>query len=272
MSLNQSLELNNGLKMPVLGLGVYKSGEHTKEAVLAALEAGYRHIDAASVYGNEKEVGDAIRESGIPREEIFVTTKLWNDDMRAGIQREALLRSLEKLQMDYVDLYLLHWPVADCYLPSWNILEELQSEGRTKSVGVSNFQTRHLDELMANSDIVPVVNQIECHPYLNQEPLRSFCRDKGIQVTAWAPLGRTNIFEDPVITGLAGIYGRTPAQIILRWEIQNGIIVIPKSVHRERIKENSKVFDFELKPEDMAKMNGLNKDQRFGPSPDTFDF
>ena len=157
MSLNQSLELNNGLKMPVLGLGVYKSGEHTKEAVLAALEAGYRHIDAASVYGNEKEVGDAIRESGISREEIFVTTKLWNDDMRAGIQREALLRSLEKLQMDYVDLYLLHWPVADCYLPSWNILEELQAEGKTKSIGVSNFQMRHLDDLMAHTDIVPVV-------------------------------------------------------------------------------------------------------------------
>lgn len=272
MVLGQSLELNNGLKMPVLGLGVYKSGEHTKEAVLAALEAGYRHIDTASVYGNEKEVGEAIRESGIPREEIFVTTKLWNDEMRAGIQREALFRSLEKLQMDYVDLYLLHWPVADCYISSWNILEELQAEGRTKSIGVSNFQTRHLRDLMDHSKIVPVVNQIECHPYLSQEPLRSFCQAQGIQVTAWAPLGRTNVFEDPVIVVLAKAYGRTPAQIILRWEIQNGIIVIPKSVHRERIIENSQIFDFELKPEDMAKMDGLNKNQRFGPSPDTFDF
>lgn len=272
MGLNQSLELNNGMKMPVLGLGVYKSSEHTKEAVLAALEAGYRHIDTASVYGNEKAVGDAIRESGISREEIFVTTKLWNDEMRAGIQREALLRSLEKLQMDYVDLYLLHWPVADCYLKSWSILEELQAEGQTKSIGVSNFQTRHLEDLMAHSQTVPAVNQIECHPYLSQEPLRRFCRERGIQVTAWAPLGRANVFEDSVIAELAGAYGRTPAQIILRWEIQNGIIVIPKSVHRERIIENSNIFDFELKPEDMAKMNGLNKDRRFGPSPDTFDF
>lgn len=272
MVLNQSLKLNNGLRMPVLGLGVYKSGDHTKEAVLTALEAGYRHIDAASVYGNEKEVGEAIRESGIPREDIFVTTKLWNDEMRAGIQREALFRSLEKLQMDYVDLYLLHWPVADCYIPSWNILEELQAEGRTKSIGVSNFQTRHLRDLMDHSKTVPAVNQIECHPYLSQEPLRAFCREQGIQVTAWAPLGRTNVFEDSVISMLAETYGRTPAQIILRWEIQNGIIVIPKSIHRERIIENSRIFDFELTPEDMVKMDNLNKNQRFGPSPDTFDF
>lgn len=231
--------------MPVLGLGVYKSAEHTKEAVLAALEAGYRHIDVASFYGNEKEVGEAIRESGIERKDVFVTTKLWNDDMRAGVQREAMVRSLEALGMDYVDLYLLHWPVAGCYVPSWKILEELYSEGKAKAIGVSNFQINHLKDLMANSEVVPAVNQIECHLYLSQEP---------------------------VIQKLAAEYGRTPAQIILRWEIQSGIIVIPKSVHRERIIANSRIFDFQLKPEDMAKMDGLNKDERFGPSPDTFDF
>ena len=272
MSLDQSLVLNNGVKMPILGLGVYKSAEYTKEAVLAALEAGYRHIDTAAFYGNEKEVGDAIRESGIPREEIFVTTKLWNDDQRAGLQRESMEKSLEKLQMDYVDLYLLHWPVAEYYIPSWHILEELQAEGKTKCIGVSNFHMNHLMDLMAHSKTVPVVNQIECHPYLNQQPLRSFCNKLGIQVTAWAPLGRAHMFEDPVIQELAAVYGKTPAQIILRWEIQNNIIVIPKSVNKERIIQNSDIFDFELRPEDMAKMNGLNKNQRFGPSPDTFDF
>lgn len=272
MSLNKSLQLNNGVEMPVLGLGVYKSGENTKQAVLDGLEAGYRHIDVASVYGNEAEVGQAVRESGIPRSEIFVTTKLWNDDMRAGVQREAFEKSLERLQMDYVDLYLLHWPVADCYLPSWHILEELNKKGQAKSIGVSNFQMHHLMDLMAHSERVPVVNQIECHPYLSQKPLRSFCRKTGIQVTAWAPLGRAKVFEDAAIKELAAKYGRTPAQVILRWELQNGIIVIPKSVHRERIIENSKIFDFELMPEDMARMDGLNKDQRFGPSPDTFDF
>lgn len=272
MCLNESLELNNGTRMPVLGLGVYKSAEHTKEAVLAALEAGYRHIDVASFYGNEKEVGEAIRESGIERKDVFVTTKLWNDDMRAGVQREAMVRSLEALGMDYVDLYLLHWPVAGCYVPSWKILEELYSEGKAKAIGVSNFQINHLKDLMANSEVVPAVNQIECHLYLSQEPVRDYCRQQGIRVAAWAPLGRTRVFEEPVIQKLAAEYGRTPAQIILRWEIQSGIIVIPKSVHRERIIANSRIFDFQLKPEDMAKMDGLNKDERFGPSPDTFDF
>lgn len=272
MVLNQSLELNNGIKMPMLGLGVYKSAEHTKESVLAALAAGYRHIDVASVYGNEKEVGEAIRESGIPRKDIFVTTKLWNDDMRAGTQREALERSLEKLQMDYVDLYLLHWPVEPYYVASWKILEEACREGKAKSIGVSNFQINHLMELMANSKTVPVVNQIECHPYLSQQILRSFCQRVGIQVTAWAPLGRARIFKEPVILELAEKYKRTPSQIILRWQIQNQVMVIPKSVHCERIIENSRIFDFKLSPEDMEKMDGLNRDQRFGPDPDNFDF
>ncbi len=258
--------------MPVLGLGVYKSGEDTKQAVLAALEAGYRHIDTAAFYFNEKAVGEAIRESGIPREELFITTKLWNDDQRAGCQREAFEKSMEELGLDYLDLYLIHWPVAGRFVESWKIMEELQKEGRVRSIGVSNFHMNHLMELLANAKVVPVINQIECHPYLSQQPLRSFCNKLGIQVTAWAPLGRANVFTDPVIQELAAKYGKTPAQIILRWEIQNNIIVIPKSVHKERILSNSQIFDFELAPEDMSKMNGLNKDQRFGSSPDSFNF
>lgn len=272
MALNQSIILNDGNKIPILGLGVYKSAESTKEAVLAALEAGYRHIDTAAYYFNEKEVGEAIRESGIPREEIFVTTKLWNDDQRAGCQREAFEKSLENLQMDYVDLYLIHWPVKDCYVQSWKIMEELKAEGRVKSIGVSNFEMHHLMDLMANSKTVPVMNQVECHPYLSQQPLRSFCNKLGIQVTAWSPLGRARVFDDPVIQEIAKAYGKTVAQIILRWEIQNNIIVIPKSVHKERIISNSEIFDFELRPEDMAKMNAINKNERFGSHPDTFDF
>lgn len=272
MVLDQSLILNNGIKMPVLGLGVYKSAESTKEAVLAALEAGYRHIDTAAYYFNEKEVGEAIRESGIPREEIFVTTKLWNDDQRTGCQKEAFEKSMENLQLEYLDLYLLHWPVGECYVKSWHILEGLKEEGRVKSIGVSNFHMNHLMDLMAHSKTVPAVNQIECHPYLSQKPLRSFCNKLGIQVTAWAPLGRARVFEDPVIRELALVYGKTPAQIILRWEIQSNMIVIPKSVHKERIISNSEIFDFELMAEDMAKMDRLNKDERFGPNPDTFDF
>ena len=272
MALTQSLTLNNGIQMPILGLGVYKSAEHTKASVLAALEAGYRHIDTAAFYMNEKEVGEAIRESGIPREEIFITTKLWNDDQRNGCQREAFEKSMELLGLDYLDLYLIHWPVKDCFVKSWNIMEEYQQAGRIRSIGVSNFHMQHLMELMAHSKTVPVINQVECHPYLSQQPLRSFCNKLGIQVTAWAPLGRTNVFGDPVIQELAAKYGKTPAQIILRWEIQNNIIVIPKSVHKERIISNSQIFDFELAAEDMAMMNALNKNERYGSNPDNFEF
>lgn len=272
MAYTQSLTLNNGIQMPVLGLGVYKSAEHTKEAVLAALEAGYRHIDTAAFYMNEKEVGEAIRESGIPREEIFITTKLWNDDQRNGCQREAFEKSMDLLGLDYLDLYLIHWPVKDCYVKTWNIMEEYYQAGRMRAIGVSNFHMQHLMEVMAHSKTVPVINQIECHPYLSQQPLRSFCNKLGIQVTAWAPLGRTNVFGDPVIQALAEKYGKTVAQIILRWEIQNNIIVIPKSVHKERILSNSQIFDFELTSEDMAIMNALNKDERYGSSPDNFTF
>ena len=272
MNFLTSKTLNNGVEMPRLGFGVFQSGGDTKQAALWALEAGYRHIDTAKAYHNEDAVGEAIKESGIDRKELFITTKLWNQDMRDHTQRENIEKSLEYLQTDYLDLLLIHWPVAGVYKESWKIMEEFYKEGKIRAIGVSNFQMGHLMDLMAHATVVPVVNQIECHPYLSQQPLCSFCRKTGIQVTAWAPLGRAKVFEDAVIKGLAEKYGRTPAQVILRWELQRGIIVIPKSVHRERIIENSKIFDFELVSEDMAVMDGLNKDQRFGPSPDTFDF
>ena len=268
MRLDESLVLNNGIKMPVLGLGVYKSGENTKQAVLDALEAGYRHIDVASVYGNENEVGQAIRESGIPREEIFVTTKLWNDDMRAGTQKEAFEKSLERLQMDYVDLYLLHWPVAEHYLPSWHILENLNREGRAKSIGVSNFQMGHLMDLMANATVVPVVNQIECHPLCYPRELIDYCQENGIQVQAYAPLARGAYLDHDVLCVLGTKYAHTPAQVGLRWAIQKGISVIPKSTNPERIESNARIFDFTIDQEDMDLLDTLNQDYRSAGIPD----
>ena len=263
--------LNNGVKMPILGLGVYKSGEDTKQAVLDALEAGYRHIDTAALYKNEAQVGEAIRESGIPREVIFITTKLWNDDMKNGTQMEAFERSLKNLGTDYVDLYLLHWPVSQALEQSWKILEQIYKEGRVRAIGVSNCHMSHLMRVMAAATVVPAVNQVECHPYLSQKPLRTFCNNLSIAMEAWSPLGRGRVLNDPVIGQLAQKYNKTPAQIILRWELQENWIVIPKSVHRERIIENSSIFDFELDSADMAQMDGLNKDMRFGTDPDHFE-
>lgn len=271
MDINTKKVLNNGVEMPVFGLGVYKSAQDTKQAVLDALAAGYRHIDTAALYKNEQLVGEAIRESGIPREEIFVTTKLWNDDMRNGTQMEAFENSLKLLGMDYVDLYLIHWPVSSALEESWKVLERIYEEGRARAIGVSNCHMEHLMRVMAVAHVVPAVNQIECHPYLSQKPLRTFCNNLSIEVTAWSPLGRGRVLEDAVIVDLAEKYGKTPAQIVLRWELQENIMVIPKSVHKERIVENADIFDFELSAADMKLMNGLNKDQHFGTSPDDFE-
>lgn len=263
--------LNNGVKIPVLGLGVYKSGDDTKQAVLDALAAGYRHIDTAALYKNEAMVGEAILESGIPREEIFVTTKLWNDDMKQGRQMEAFEESLKRLGLDYVDLYLIHWPVSSALEESWKVLEQIYKEGRARAIGVSNCHMEHLMRIMAAATIVPAINQVECHPYLSQKPLRTFCNHLSIEMQAWSPLGRGRVLDDPVITELAKKYGRTPAQIVLRWELEENYIVIPKSVHKERIEENSRIFDFALAPEDKALMDSLNKDLHFGTSPDNFE-
>lgn len=263
--------LNNGVKMPVLGLGVYKSAGDTKQAVLDALAAGYRHIDTATLYNNEAMVGEAIKESGIPREEIFITTKLWNDDMRNGTQMEAFENSLKLLGTDYVDLYLIHWPVSCALEQSWKILEQIYKEGRARAIGVSNCHMEHLMRVLAVASVVPAVNQVECHPYLSQKPLRAFCNNLSIEMEAWSPLGRGRVLEDPVLVELAKKYGKTPAQIVLRWELSENWIVIPKSVHKERIEENGDIFDFELEAADIARIGQLNRDQHFGTSPDDFE-
>ena len=265
------VKLNDGNMMPVIALGVWQSHEDTKEAVLCALRNGYRHIDTAACYNNEEAVGEAIKESGIDREELFITTKLWNDDIRAKRTREALEESLRKLQLDYVDLYLLHWPVegrVEAYLE----LEKLQKEGKIRSIGVSNFRKHHLEELMAQVNIIPAVNQMEYNPGMQDEEIREYCKEQGIVLEAWSPLGSGACLNDEVIKGIADKYHKSVAQVILRWLLQKDIVVLPKSVHENRIIENSQLFDFELTDEDMNTMNSLNKFKRTGPDPDNFDF
>ncbi|MCP1101198.1 diketogulonate reductase-like aldo/keto reductase [Aequitasia blattaphilus] len=275
MDTQKKYVLNNGVEMPVLGLGVYKTedGEETIQSVQYAVEAGYRLIDTAMFYGNEKSVGKGIKQCGVAREEIFVTTKVWNDDVRGGKVKEAFERSLENLGLDYLDMYLIHWP-AEGYQEAWRVLEELYEEKRIRTIGVSNFQDYHIEELLKCAKVVPAVNQIECHPRLTQEPLRKYLKSKNILPQAWSPLGRNkdNLFGEDILVALSEKYEKTPAQIILRYEIQNGIAVIPKSAKKERIISNIQVFDFELSKEDMEKISSLNQNLRTGPDPDSFDF
>ena len=269
------VQLNNGVRIPQLGLGVFQNpdGEQTRNAVRWALEAGYRHIDTAKIYGNEESVGQGIRESGVARDEIFLTTKLWNEDIRQGRAKAAFEESLKALGTDYVDLYLIHWP-ADSYEQAWADLEELYAQGRIRAIGVSNFHRHHLERLEQSAKVVPAVNQIESHPYLSNQELIDHCHGKGIAVQVWSPLGGTggNLMEDGVLRTLAEKYGKTPAQIILRWDIQRNVIVIPKSTHQDRIISNREIFDFELSLEDMAAISALNRNQRVGADPDHFDF
>ncbi|HHV12414.1 MAG TPA: aldo/keto reductase [Clostridiales bacterium] len=268
-------KLNNGIEIPMLGLGVYLSqdGAETVNAVTWALEAGYRHIDTASVYGNESSVGLGMRESKIPREEIFLTTKLWNDDMRKGRELEAFEASLKRLQTDYVDLYLIHWPVEN-FEKSWKVMEKIYASGRAKAIGVSNFKEHHLESLLAVADIVPAINQVEAHPLLNNNGLAGCCRSKGIAIQSYRPLGgpKGKLMENATLNKLAEKYGKTPAQIVLRWDIQRDFVVIPKSVHKDRIISNLAVFDFELLPEDMEIIDSMDQGHRFCADPDNFDF
>ena len=256
--------LNNKVEMPFFGLGVFKAGPgaETKNAVRYALEAGYRHIDTAKIYGNEKEVGQAVKESPVPREEIFITTKLWNDSHGYDLSIEALNDSLDRLGFDYVDLYLIHWPVEKLRGESWRALVSLYEAGKCRSIGVSNYTIRHLKELLAESPVVPVVNQVEFSPFLYQKELLEFCRSHGVQLEAYCSLIRGRQFDDPAIRKVAAKYNKTPAQILIRWTLEHDVVVIPKSVRPERIPANADVFDFSISPEDMALLDDLNEDLR----------
>lgn len=266
--------LNNGISMPWLGFGVFKieDGQQVENAVRNALEIGYRSIDTATVYKNELGVGKAIQESDIPREDIFLTTKVWNDDQRKKRIQEAFKESLERLDTEYVDLYLVHWPVKGCYQETWLEMEKIYHSGRAKSIGVSNFQVHHLEDILSDSSIVPTVNQIEFHPLLLQPELLMFCRELNIQVEAWSPLMQGGIITEPTVQKLAAKYQKTSAQIALRWDLEHEVVTIPKSVNANRIAENARIFDFELSQEDMKVMDALDQGKRVGPDPDNFDF
>jgi diketogulonate reductase-like aldo/keto reductase len=270
-SLSSRTALHNGIQMPVLGLGVWKmqDGEEVKNAVKYAIEHGYRLIDTAAAYGNEAGVGQAIQESSVPREELFITTKVWNSDQGYDTTLKAFEKSMKKLKLDYLDLYLIHWPGKDKFKDTWRAMERLYDESRIKAIGVCNFHTHHLEELIDGSRVVPMVNQVEYHPLLSQTELRQYCRQHKIQLEAWSPLmqGRLNL---PVLAQLAEKYGKSPAQIVLRWDLQNGVITIPKSARPQRIVENADVFDFELSEDDMEAIDRLNEDNRYGGHPDRF--
>ena len=269
------VKLNNDVMMPQLGLGVYKihEGRQVHDVVNAAIQAGYRSIDTAALYGNERGVGGAVRESGIARDDIFITTKVWNADQGYGLTLKAFETSLRQLGMDYIDLYLVHWPVGRKFLQTWRACEYLYEQKLVRAIGVSNFQTHHLDQLLQEANIVPVVNQVELHPRLTQERLREYCQAKGIAVEAWGPLMRGGeILRDEVVAKIAKRHNKTPAQVVLRWHIQRGIIVIPKSATKERIEENINIFDFELSAHDMLAIDQLDAGQRVGPDPDNFHF
>ncbi|SFJ71173.1 aldo/keto reductase [Thermoflavimicrobium dichotomicum] len=273
-SIHDTTLLNNGVKMPWLGLGVWKTkeGEEVEQAVKAAIRSGYRSIDTAAAYKNETGVGKAIKESGIPREDIFITTKVWNADQGYDSTLKAFEESRKKLGVEYVDLYLIHWPVKGKYKDTWKALEKLYKDGLVRAIGVSNFQIHHLEDLLADCEVKPTVNQVEFHPYLTQEELLAFCQEQQIQLEAWSPLMQGHVVQDETIQALAQKYKKTPAQIVLRWDLQKGVVTIPKSVKEHRIVENAQIFDFELSPEDMEKIDRLNKNHRFGPDPDNFDF
>jgi 2,5-diketo-D-gluconate reductase A len=270
-----TIRLNNGVEIPQLGFGVFQiKPADTVEATRTALETGYRHIDTAQMYGNEKEVGQAVRESGIDRGEVFVTSKLNNNRQ----ERDDILRSFDQsladLGFDYLDLFLIHWPlpaVSD-YVKRWKVMEEIYASGRAKAVGVSNFQPAHLRNVFAASELTPAVNQVEVSPYLVQDEVRAFDADHEIVTEAWSPIARGKVADDPVIGGIAEKVGKTPAQVTLRWHIQRGDVVFPKSVNPGRIKENFELFDFELDQADMTAITALDRGERTGPNPDEFDY
>ena len=274
MSDHTHVTLNNGAVMPQLGFGVFKvPNAQAEEVVTTAFAAGYRSIDTAAMYGNEEGVGAAIARSGIPRDELFITTKLSNDAHGTRAAQEAFERSLKKLGLDYVDLYLIHWPLPrqNQYVETWQALEAIHRDGRARSIGVSNFQISHLQRLAGETEVVPAVNQIELHPYLVQADLRAFDAEHGVVTEAWSPIARGGeLLRDPVVTTIAEKYGKTPAQIVIAWHLHLGNMVIPKSVTPARIRENIDVFDVDLDQDDVDAITGLDRDRRTGPDPDQF--
>jgi diketogulonate reductase-like aldo/keto reductase len=281
MDLSSKKTLNNGVAIPWVALGVWRaSNEETERAVSYALKAGYRHIDTARYYNNESGVGKAVEDSGIPRAEIFLSTKIWNDDMRSGKQLESFEQSLKDLRTDYVDLYLIHWPVEGFFVETWKIMEDIYASGRARAIGVCNFHEAHLEKLLEKAKVVPTVDQIERHPYLAQTKLIAFCEKQGIACEAWSPLGgswRANrgedsLLENSTLKAIGAAHGKSAAQAVLRWDLQSGLIVLPKSVHEERIVANSQLFDFTLSQEEMQAIAALDRNKRMGPNPDSFDF
>jgi 2,5-diketo-D-gluconate reductase A len=279
MSKVPTIEHNDGARIPQLGFGVFQiDPSQTAAAVRAALDIGYRHIDTAEMYGNEREVGQGIRDAGLNRADVFVTSKLNNGFHKPDDARRAFTKTLEALDSDYVDLFLIHWPLPTLYggdfVSTWKVLEEFAKDGRARSIGVSNFQPEHLDRLAAETEIIPAVNQIEVHPYFTNERVRAYGRDHGIATEGWSPIAQGKVLDDPVINRIANAHGKSPAQAVLRWHIQRADIVFPKSVSPDRMKSNFELFDFELDGSDMDAISALDKGEsgRTGPNPDTFDY
>jgi len=277
MSAVPDIMLNNGQSIPQFGFGVFQvKPDETAQAVTTALQAGYRHIDTAEMYGNERQVGEALAKSGVDRSEIFVTSKLNNDSHRPDDARRAFDRTLEALGSEYVDLFLIHWPLPTRYdgdyVSTWKTMEEFYHDGRARSIGVSNFQPHHLRRLHGETEITPAVNQIEVHPYLTQDEVRQFCADYQIAIEAYSPIAQGLVLTDPTIDEIARRAGKTPAQVVLRWHVERGDIVFPKSVTPARISENIEIFDFELSGEDVEAISALNRNERTGPDPDKFDW
>ena len=271
-----TIRLNNGVEIPKLGFGVYQvPPEDTADAVSTALEIGYRHIDTAEMYGNEKGVGEAVARSGIDRGEVFVTSKLNNGFHRRDDALRAFDQSLGDLGFDHLDLFLVHWPLPGIdvdYVETWKAMEEIYASGRARAIGVSNFQAHHLRRLFSETEVRPAVNQIEVHPYLAQEELRAFDADHEIVTEAWSPIAQGKVLDDPVVLRVAERYSRTPAQVVLRWHVQRGDVVFPKSVNRERMQQNFELFDFELDGDAMGDLSALDRGERTGPDPDTFNY
>lgn len=274
LNIHSTKKLSNGIEMPRLGLGVYKMTEPDSaiQAMTAALDYGYRHIDTASLYANEKEVGEAVRASNVPRKDIFITTKVWNTDQGYDQTLRAFEKSLKLLEMDYVDLYLTHWPITETFVDTYKAIERLYDEKLIRATGVANHHQHHLEAIAVKANVKPMVNQIECHPRLTQFDLREYCADQEIAITSWSPLARGRILEEPTLQRISNKYGKSTAQTIIRWHLQHDLIVIPKSENPTRIAENMDVYDFELSFEDMKNIDALNLNERTGKDPDNFSF